>query len=241
MQNHGQAFDYESMPAGYYDSIHEDSGSLRSKWHRAKFKYVEDRVLSLEYSPKKIVDYACGPGTFLGRYLISINAEKIGLDISDAQIAYAVNKFGSKVTFVKSKSQITQKNVELITAIEFIEHISENELQVFFRDCYELLSDSGTLILTTPNYKGFWPVLEKLTDWLFGTEYHAQHIAKYDKTSLKSLLILANFKVQSIETILNFSAIVAEKNMIIKFIFKVVDLIVTRRNKFLLLAIVTKC
>jgi 2-polyprenyl-3-methyl-5-hydroxy-6-metoxy-1,4-benzoquinol methylase len=240
MHNQGQAFDYDSMPAGYYDSIHEDSGTLRSKWHRVKFEYVEDVILGLKYSPKRIVDYACGPGTFLGRYLLNLNVEKIGLDISESQIAYAVNKFGSNVTFVNSKSQIAQSSIELITAIEFIEHISESQLQVFFHDCFELLSDSGTLILTTPNYKGFWPVLEKLTDWLFGTEYHAQHIVKYNETSLKSSLILANFKVQSIETILNFSAIVEEKNMIIRFVFKILDLIVTRRKKFLLLAVATK-
>lgn len=240
MSNHAQVFDYESMPAGYYDLIHEDYGTLRSKWHKVKFEFVEDRVLHLAILPKKIIDYACGPGTFLGRYLLSSNAEKIGLDISDTQITYAIRNFGSRASFVKSKSQLLQNSFDLVTAIEFIEHIPEDQLQVFFRDCRELLNESGTLIITTPNYNGFWTILEKLTDRLFGTKYHAQHIAKYNKSTMYSLLTTANFRVQSIETILNFSAIVDNRNIMIRSVFRIIDNIFIRRNKFLLLAVATK-
>lgn len=240
MSNHSQVFDYESMPAGYYDLIHEDSGTLRSKWHKVKFKFVEDRVLNLAILPKKVVDYACGPGTFLGRYLQSLNAEKIGLDISDTQITYAIKNFGSRASFVKSNSQLLQNSFDLVTAIEFIEHITKDELQVFFRDCHELLNESGTLIVTTPNYKGFWPILEKLTDRLFGTKYHAQHIAKYNRSTLYSLLTTADFRVQSIETILDFSSIVNNRNVMTRSVFRIIDNILIRKNKFLLLAVATK-
>lgn len=233
-------FDYESTPPGYYDLIHEELGTSRSNWHKTKFKYVEQSILSLPSLPKKMIDYGCGSGTFLGRYLTNLGISKTGIDISETQIIYARNKFGDNIHFTNSNLEISSENFDLAIAIELIEHLSEAELKNFLNNCYKSLHEKGLLILTTPNYRSFWLILEKITDLIFKTQYHAQHITKFSEASLKNKLMTSGFKVISIKKIINFTEFVPDRNILIRIFFTIADLLFVRKHKFLLLAIAEK-
>ena len=71
---------------GYYDQILikgvKKKSGIQSNWHNITFK----KISKLITSKSEHLDYACGPGTFIGNYLKS---NSIGVDISQQQIDYA--------------------------------------------------------------------------------------------------------------------------------------------------------
>jgi len=235
-----KGYNYEEIPPGYYDLIHEEK-STRSNWHRSKFQEVEKTLANSGKQFSTILDYGCGPGTFLGRYLKNINAEKFGVDLSQVQIAYARETFGTNISFLSTDSfNVAKDKFDLIIAIEFIEHISLAEAKLFLDNCYNNLKSGGILIMTTPNYKGLWPIIERITDLLFNTEYHQQHISRYNEFTLKQVVTNSNFKIEQINTILGFKTLNPFNNFLIKATFSLIDKFVIRNNKFLLCLVATK-
>ena len=86
----------EDLPVGYYDKILtkglKNKKGIQANWHNLTF--VE--VAEFFDNTKKHLDYACGPGTFIGNYL---NCDSIGIDVSDEQIDYAKKKYGDNSYF----------------------------------------------------------------------------------------------------------------------------------------------
>ena len=78
-----------TVPEGYYDDILisglERRKGIQPNWHNITFlevaNYVEEDF--------KHLDYACGPGTFIGKYLVN---KSTGVDISADQINFANKK-----------------------------------------------------------------------------------------------------------------------------------------------------
>ena len=85
------------MPGGYYDEVLlsgiKAGRGIQPNWHNITFlevgKYVEEDLIHL--------DYACGPGTFIGNYLFN---NSLGVDISNEQIKYANKNYGNKARFL---------------------------------------------------------------------------------------------------------------------------------------------
>jgi hypothetical protein len=94
--------------------------------------------------------------------------------------------------------------------------------------------------MTTPNYKGLWPILERVTDLLFSTEYHQQHVSRYNKFTLSQVVTDSNFQVEQINTILGFKTLNPFNNFLIKPILSFIDNFIIRNNKFLLCVVATK-
>lgn len=235
-----KGYNYEEIPSGYYDLIHEEK-STRSNWHRSKFQEVEKILANTGKRFETILDYGCGPGTFLGRYLKNIEAEKFGVDLSQVQIAYARETFGTNISFLSTDSfNVAKDKFDLIIAIEFIEHISLDESKLFLDNCYNNLKSGGMLVMTTPNYKGLWPILERVTDLLFSTEYHQQHVSRYNKSTLSQVVTESNFKVERINSILGLKTLTPFNNILIKATFSLIDKFIIRNNKFLLCMVATK-
>jgi len=78
-------FDYEEIPKGYYDIVHNRKKGIQSFWHHNKFRSI---VEAFCFEKKDLnLDIGCGPGTFLGQY--SRSGNKIGIDSSINQVNYA--------------------------------------------------------------------------------------------------------------------------------------------------------
>ena len=72
-------------------------------------------------------------------------------------------------------------------------------LQNFFR----LLRPGGRVLLTTPNYRSLWPLLEWTLD-LFGLVPvldEEQHVAHYHQRSLRQIGQRAGFKVETVQSV----------------------------------------
>ena len=195
-------FEYESIPVGYYDKIFAEglkvNRGLQFSWHYLKFKTVKDQFP--EYSSH--LDIACGPGTFIGNFL---DKKSIGLDISDNQINYAKNRYSSLSSqfYLKdmNKEFNDEKNYDVITLLEFIEHISPEEVNNLVLECMNKLNKNGKIIITTPNYRGLWLLIEKIVSFIGPVDYKQQHINRYTKKRIEKEI---NFENVTVKKYINF-------------------------------------
>jgi len=197
---HEQPFDYNSIPIGYYDEVFRRRRGIQSKWHHLKFCRVAREISSRA----RHLDVACGPGTFISTLDSSI--ESLGVDIAEAQILYAQTQYGlSNKRFrvmVPGKLPFDDSIFDVVTSVELIEHISPDDASQLLAECRRVLRPGGKLVITTPNYQCFWPMIEALLNRLTPVSYEDQHIARYKPATLRKLLKSSGFDSVSVQTCL---------------------------------------
>ena len=197
----------EQIPAGFYDRIYRRKAGVRYCWHELKFRSVAAHL------PRagKLLDVGCGPGTFIGNYLPEVEA--LGVDLSPSQIAYANAHYATprhrfSAEPVESLLAAGQR-FDTITMIELVEHLAPADVARLFAQTRELLAPDGTLIVTTPNYRSAWPLIEWGVNLLSQVSYEEQHINKYRRGSLVRDLTDAGYRGVSVETIVGFAPFAA--------------------------------
>ena len=193
-------FDYDSIPIGYYDEVFRREHGMQSKWHHQKFKRVREEFPATG----KHVDVACGPGTFVGTLPPSIIST--GVDISAPQVNYARQHYTSANrsfrTMVAGALDFPDASTDVVTSIELIEHIDEQEAIRLLRECSRILKPSGKMVITTPNYAFLWPLIELGLNRLGKVSYAQQHITKYTPAKLRHLLTDVGFAQVKVEACL---------------------------------------
>jgi SAM-dependent methyltransferase len=194
-----------TVPQGYYDNVLisglERGKGIQPNWHNITFlevaNYVEEDFEHL--------DYACGPGTFIGQYLVN---KSTGVDISADQINYANKKYGKKASFYTlrqyEKNFPSDDSIDIVTIIGLLEFITTQETIVLLNNIYKLLKPGGKVVVTTPNYKSNMKHLVKIVNTFGGVGYNHQHISKLDEKSLDDIFKLSNFNKFKINKFLNF-------------------------------------
>ena len=214
-------FDYENIPIGYYDDVLQKGLSNRkgvqANWHNKKFLSVYELIQNY----KVHLDYGCGPGTFIGNYS---KLESVGVDISEIQISFAKEKYGTNFNFFNT-SQIQQDNFykkfDVITSIELIEHLTDEEILKLLDDLYDLLDEDGILVLTTPNFGSTYSFIELAVNIFGKVSYKEQHINKFNKSRLLKLLNQSRFEKIEISKIMNYGIFFSFFS--IKFALKIND------------------
>jgi 2-polyprenyl-3-methyl-5-hydroxy-6-metoxy-1,4-benzoquinol methylase len=176
-------FNYDTIPVGYYQQIAETGHPVRRAWHLQKF----ERVISClpKVTGQSILDIGCFAGTFLSLLPEERFSRQLGVDILAKQVAYANQQFGTSyrsfqyLPRIRDLSQI-QEQFDCITLIEVIEHLTEEEIRELFRQVDGRLKAGGVLLLSTPNYASFWPILEIAVNRLSDVSYEEQHITKFN-------------------------------------------------------------
>ncbi|MCB2011264.1 MAG: class I SAM-dependent methyltransferase [Geminicoccaceae bacterium] len=180
----------DRVPQGYYDRAMNARG-IQSTWHRQKFERVREAMGGFE----RHLDIACGPGTFISM----LGGERsVGVDLATAQLAYASRTHGGSgsrwIACAADALPFAPDSFDVVTSIELIEHISEEAALTMLETAREVLRDGGRLVLTTPNFRSPWLLLEPLVSVLGEVDYRIEHITRYDRTSLHSLLERAGFR-----------------------------------------------
>jgi 2-polyprenyl-3-methyl-5-hydroxy-6-metoxy-1,4-benzoquinol methylase len=191
------------IDAGYYDRILEE-GIIRGRgiqpnWHHSTFSYVKKFIKREDIH----LDFACGPGTFIGKYS---SGESIGVDISKKQIEYAANKYGHAGNFVTNEEfdfSIYQNYFDKITIIGLLEFLNDDEILLLLDDLHFILKDNGTILLTTPNFKSLMSVFEKIVNLITQVNYKNEHVNKFNKIKMNNLLTKSKFKSVKVIKILN--------------------------------------
>jgi 2-polyprenyl-3-methyl-5-hydroxy-6-metoxy-1,4-benzoquinol methylase len=202
-----------------YDQAYHKGRGLRSSWHVLKFKSIGD-VLS--GTGGKLLDIGCGPGTFIGAALPKFTSA-VGVDTSEGMIKYASNNYtDDSLTFIHVGNEaypFEDESFDAITVIEVIEHLDDCRLDFVMSEVMRLLKPGGQLVISTPNYASWWPILEKLVSLTGNVDYTKEHIRHFNKQTLNMFLGktgFSNIKITGILGLSHFfigplSQVVAEK------------------------------
>ena len=187
--------DYGRIPAGYYDNAMIKGNAVQSFWHREKFSVVIKQLGDI--SGKTLLDIGCGPGTFLS-LLPQDYKFATGIDISPAQIDFASKKnAGSKKIAWIAGDPLSSKldSYDVITSVELVEHLDEAVVVKLFECIKQHLKSGGRFVVTTPNYKSLWPVIEWLWSRIGSINYSEQHVTHFTENKLREFLEHAGFTV----------------------------------------------
>ena len=181
-------------------------------WHLSKQLTID------KYMPPAssdfVLDAGCGSGVISG-FLGAYGASVLGIDGNREAIRFAASKFEKRnvhfmAGLVDDDLKI-EKLVDKIYCLEVIEHIHYNQAMKMLRSFYNILKPGGRVLLTTPNYRSLWPLMEYFMDLLGRTPKLRghQHIEFYNKKKLEELCREAGFGIEMITTTCLFSPWVA--------------------------------
>lgn len=175
-------FDYSAFPDGFYDQVMDSGHPIRKAWHLQKFL----RVLTLisKKPSQSLLDIGCFAGTFLGLIDESYFSKQVGVDILPNQINYAQIKYKTSFRNFKTIRSITSldeldEKFNVITLIEVIEHLKQEEINMLFSKLDNILKPNGKIIISTPNYLSFWPIIELALNRFSDISYEEQHHTKF--------------------------------------------------------------
>jgi dolichyl-phosphate beta-glucosyltransferase len=147
-------------------------GSLPQQyWNRFKFLAAIEN-LNIDEA-KQILDVGCGSAM-----LCSIIAKKnpviqvTGIDENAEAISFCKTKWKdfANLRFVQSRvddlAVFKDGSVDRIAFLEVIEHITKIQSNYVLGEFSRILRKSGILVISTPNRKSLWPIIEHVLDLL---------------------------------------------------------------------------
>ena len=98
-----------------------------------------------------------------------------------------------------------------ITALELIEHVAAEKAPVYLAELRRVLLPRGRVLFTTPNYRSYWPLLERAIDHFGGAAHMggSQHVTRFSARSLPALLETNGFTPTVRGTIYHLSPFLA--------------------------------
>ena len=194
---HEKEFKYDSIEAGYYDSVYRKFSGVQSKWHVLKFARIRSELG--EFS--RHLDIGCGPGTLIGS--VEEKVLSVGVDIAKIQILYAKKKYGTPkkqfLPIADDRLPFGNACFDVVTVVELIEHLSIDQIQKLLKEIYRILEPGGKCLVTTPNYGGLWPLLEWLVNRRGKINYEHQHISHFTESRLHRLMNEAGYEQVVVE------------------------------------------
>ena len=189
-------YDYDKdIPAGFYDEVYQRKAGVRFFWHDLKFRAVAAHLKRAG----KVLDIGCGPGTFIGNYLDGVDC--LGIDFSAPQIDYANRRYGTALhRFSMQGLGGLDQRFDAITMIELIEHLAPADARHLLAEARGLLAPQGRLVVTTPNYRSLWPLIEWGVNKVSRVSYEQQHVNRYGRGRLAADLAEAGYAKVDIGT-----------------------------------------
>ena len=77
--------------------------------------------------------------------------------------------------------------------IELIEHLPPADARRLLAEARDVLAPGGRLVVTTPNYRSLWPLIEWGVNRVSRVSYEQQHINKYERGRLAAELAEAGY------------------------------------------------
>jgi len=153
-----------------------------------------------------VIDAGCGSGV-VADHLAQSGAEVMGIDANLEAIGFASREFARpNLRFVRGlvDDELTlERPVDKFYSLEVIEHIYRPQGVAMLRSFHRLLRPGGRALITTPNYRSAWPILEWTLDRLrlVPTMADEQHVEHYHRGKLAEAAREAGFAKVAIRSI----------------------------------------
>ncbi|MBI4652313.1 class I SAM-dependent methyltransferase [Candidatus Desantisbacteria bacterium] len=136
-----------------------------------------------ELASKKILDVGCGDGKATDVIQKITNADVTGIDISDRAIAFA-QLLSAKPAFKNINIFDIEDSFDTVIMIEVLEHLEADMALKFLKKIYQIMKDSGSLIITVPS--NLFPML------------HPGHVRHFNKNDLEKVLNSSGFIIKEV-------------------------------------------
>ena len=192
-----------AIDGGYQHRALKEGFVVQRFWHAEKLRMIEK--FSRPAKGEQVLDIGCGSGV-IADALRGHGATVTAVDGNPDAIAYARRTFGrAGVDFQLGQVEdiaASPASIDRSYCFEVVEHLYINQVDTLFRRAHELTRAGGTLTVTTPNYRGVWPVIEwtldtlKLVPHLDGD----QHVTRFNASRLNESLERNGWQVELMTT-----------------------------------------
>ena len=226
---------WNDLQPGHYDiSFHKGKldNSIKFVWHYLTFLKQQKFLTSKDNH----LDYACGPGTLIGLFSESLS---FGYDPSISQIKYANSKYNDNNKKFSSNFEdiYIQNKFNVVTINGLFEILSIEEIKQLLIELNNCFDDNCKLIITTPNYGGFFRIIEYLSTVFKIIDYKDVNKSKFNKDSIKEVFKEDIYKVVSVKKIINVCVLLSffSANLAIK-LEKFIEKIFNNKFGFIIMA-----
>lgn len=191
-----------------YDAFY-NGHRMQRFWHYTR---LQESETALHIIPADIIlDIGCGSG-LLASFIASKNdVTVLGTDANKSAIdfcksAYQFNNlsFEEKTT---DEISFEENSFNKVALLEVIEHITNEQAVKLLENIQHILKPGGLLVVSTPNKRSLWPVIEFFMDTLklAPKMNRDQHEILYTSKQLNKLATYAGLKCVTEKTILFLS------------------------------------
>lgn len=183
------------IPGAYQIEALLHGRALQRAWHRARLDAAA--VLLPPAAGTRSLDLAAGSGILTWRFP---EARIASVDLRlDACRAIRAHTAGAQALVAElSALPVRGGAFDQVYFLETIEHLSTSDGAAVLREIRRVLNPRGRCLITTPNYRSHWVLMEWVLDRLHLTPPFAegQHVSKYDRPSFRAIIESAGLGVE---------------------------------------------
>lgn len=210
------SFDYHSVAGDYqYRALHSGHPMQRF-WHAGKLTMIDQLIRPHLRAGSRLLEIGCGAGNLLvqaivpGSYPVALDLSMQALTFVRSRLQEAAFGDGAPSGFACTQAigeslPLADGSFDCVLLSEVIEHLDAPQISI--REAARVLKPDGRLLVTTPNYRSFWPLMEWAVDRLNLAPKMAgeQHVSHFHPSSLKRMLVEAGLEMEYSGSIYNLS------------------------------------
>ena len=176
---------------GQYEAL-TGGNAIRRRWHLNKLRLCY--LLNLSETDR-VLDAGCGAGNLVYE-LAPLCGQVIGCDIHHARLVFGTARGrGNYIQADLRQLPFADNTFDTICCLEVLEHLEQRISAQILGEFYRVLNPQGQVLITTPNYRSPWVLIEFFADTLrLAPEMvGGEHIAKYHRRTLAEALTGAGF------------------------------------------------
>ena len=200
------------LPGDYEHRALTEGHPIQRRWHEMQLELLD--WFFIPSAGERVLDVGCGSGVFANR-LAELGAQVTAVDSNAESVEYGARTFArDNLEFRRGlldELNLPENSFDSAVCLEVIEHVWPAQTDALLADLRRVLRPGGRLLLTTPNYRGLWPLVEWASD-RFGDNApmrEGRHVTFYHRARLRGQLESAGLAVEKMRTYCTFAPFAA--------------------------------